>query len=528
MSEASPRFHPHPRTDVGRQRAANEDAFEVFDLATGDRAFVVADGMGGLRAGDLASRTAVAAIRDHLRRVLTVEALPDEVDRALRTAFAVANDAVLALALPAETEGASGALMGTTAVAGVFAAGTLHLAHAGDSRAYRFEDGRLVPLTFDHSFVAERVRAGDMTEDEARRSRYRNMVTRAIGIEAEVVPDVARVPADPGKRYLICTDGLTTMLDDIAIAGILVAEPEGDAAADALVAAANAAGGSDNITVVLFDETEAHRPAAAPVEAPAPSVLPASAPAGVAPAPVAPLDRPAVRGATPVRRRGATDLLDLDQPRRRRGDRNGATLALGLLAVAGGLAVVAALALAASPELRTQTARRLLAEPAPVQPLAPPDLASVAYDPPVRVTESVLFRDTHAAWSPGAGLVLVGSSLGDVVRVDSTGEVLRGEKPMAKLPVPDGDAPRKPAPAETWTAVDPQGNLYVSYPAKRVIHKFDRTGVRRAVIGPEGLSAPRALAVDDTGTVWFIDSGYLMRAVARTAPAPAAEARPAP
>lgn len=509
MSEGSPVFHPHSQTDVGRQRAANEDAFEVFELAAGVWAFVVADGMGGLRAGDLASRTAVAAIRDHLRTVFEPGAPADEVDRALRTAFTVANDSVLALAPPAETEGAAGGLMGTTAVAGVLVSGTLHLAHAGDSRAYCLEDGRLVALTHDHSFVAERVRAGDMTEDEARRSRYRNMVTRAIGIESHVVPDLARVGLAPGKRYLVCTDGLTTMLDDIAIAGILTAEPDGDAAVTALVAAANVAGGSDNITVVLFDQSEAHRPVPPPVEAP-----PAGPPTR---APSPPLDRPSVRGATPARRRGATDLLDLDQPRRRRGDRNGASAAVALLAVAGALAACAAVSLAVSPDLRTRIARSLLAEPAPVEPLPPPDLAAVAYDPPVRVTESVLFRDTHAAWSPETGLVLVGSSLGDVVRVDSTGEVLRGERPIAKLPVPDGDAPRAPGRSEAWTALDPQGNFYVAYPARKVIEKYDRSGNRRAVIGPKGLSAPRALAVDGAGSVWFIDSGYLMRASARPA-----------
>jgi len=201
-------------------------------------------------------------------------------------------------------------------------------------------------------------------------------------------------------------------------------------------------------------------------------------------------------------------------------------VALALLAAAGGVAIVAAIAVAVSPDLRKDAARRLLAEPAPVEALPPPDLAAVAYDPPVRVTESVLFRDNHAAWSPTGGLVLVGGSLGDVVRVDSTGEVLRGEKPMAKLPVPDGDAPRKPGPAETWTAVDPQGNYYIAFPARKVIEKYDRDGVRRAVIGPKGLSAPRALAIDDTGTVWFVDSGYLMRAVARGATPAASPAAP--
>jgi hypothetical protein len=380
-------------------------------------------------------------------------------------------------------------------------------------------------LTFDHSFVAERVRAGDMTEDEARRSRFRNMVTRAIGIEATVLPDLCRTRLQPGDRILVCTDGLTTMLDDIRIAGLLMAEPDGDKAVATLIAAANAEGGSDNITLVILDETQP-TPRSGPAPAPVVAASPPPPPAPRRPSEPGQqsTDQPAMRGAKPIpgrnRRGKGTDLLDLDKPRRRRSDRNGSAVATISMAFVGMVALGVAAVLGFSDSARQEAARRLGGKPAAVEPLPPPDLASLEYDSPVRVTESILFRDQHAAWSPATGLVVVGSSGGDVLRVDATGEVQMGEKPMAKLPLPDQDIPRKPPAYETHIALDSQGNLYVASPARRTIVKYDRLGAIRATIGPKGLTAPRAVAVDDEGTVWFVDTGYLMKAEPRRPDAP--------
>ena len=523
MPQSPALFHCHAGTDIGRQRSLNEDCHETFALPGCDAGFVVADGMGGMRAGDAASRTAVAVIRDQLASLLAGRIDPDTIDSALRSAFSAANDAVLALSPTAP--GSEGGLAGTTGVAGVLHNGVLHIAHAGDSRAYLLRDGHLSALTFDHSFVAERVRAGDMTEDEARRSRYRNMVTRAIGIDTTVLPDLCRTHLSPGDRILVCTDGLTTMLDDIRIAGLLMAEPDGDKAVRILIDAANAEGGSDNITVLLVDEST-----------PAPRTEPAPAPV-VAATPPPPkrhvpdsrtLDKPPVRGAQPLpgsRRKGrGTELLDLDKPRRRRSDRNGTAFLTGMLSLVGVAALVIGTSIGFSDTVRKEVARRLGGMPAPVETLPPPDLAALDYDPPVRVTESILFRDQHATWSESTGLVLVGSSGGDVLRVDATGEVQLGEKPMAKLPLPDRDVPGRALAHETHIALDSQGNLYVASPARRTIVKYDRTGAIRATIGPKGLTAPRALAVDNEGSVWFVDSGYLMKAEARradTGPVPA-------
>lgn len=526
MSDATPQFHCHADSHIGLQRTLNEDCHETFALDGCAAAFVVADGMGGMRAGDAASRTAVAVIRDHLLGRVRAGDSPDGIDAALRSAFTAANEAVLAIA-PPPVPGREAALAGTTGVAGILHDGILHIAHAGDSRAYLVRDGHLSALTFDHSFVAERVRAGDMTEDEARRSRFRNMVTRAIGIEATVLPDLCRTRLQPGDRILVCTDGLTTMLDDIRIAGLIMAEPDGDKAVAALIDAANAEGGSDNITVLILDES-----IPAPRTEPAPAPVVAATPPPPSPAPPRRpsesgrpnSDQPPARGAKPLggrsRRGKSSEVLDLDKPRRRRSDRNGSSFVIVSLALVGVVALGAAGLLGFSEPARREAARRLAGAPAPAEPLPPPDLASLEYDPPVRVTESLLFRDQHAAWSAATGLVLVGSSGGDVLRVDPTGEVQLGEKPMAKLPLPDQDIPRRAPAHETHLALDSQGNLYVASPARRTIVKYDRLGAIRATIGPKGLTAPRALAVDDEGSVWFVDSGYLMKADARRPDAP--------
>jgi protein phosphatase len=213
----------------------NEDAVLVLsgdqaDLPETDLIFVVADGMGGMQFGDVASREAVRVVRETLvARLATPGADPEA---ALDHALKQANDAVRVLAgKPAAdaangTEGAAeaatteepeaaaaaGGVMGTTCVAGVLQEDQLYLVHVGDSRAYLLRDGHLGRLTHDHSFVEERVRAGDLTEDEARRSRFRNMITRAIGIDAVLAPDPRRDTLAPGDTLLVCTDGLTTML----------------------------------------------------------------------------------------------------------------------------------------------------------------------------------------------------------------------------------------------------------------------------------------------------------------------------
>ncbi|HEY2001675.1 MAG TPA: Stp1/IreP family PP2C-type Ser/Thr phosphatase [Acidobacteriaceae bacterium] len=225
-------------TDRGRVRHANEDFF-VMRPETG--AFVVCDGMGGAAAGETAS---------HLAAETAVVALAKEKPgpAAIREAVRLANSAVYERARQdRRLEG-----MGTTLVALSVSGSAAWVGHVGDSRCYRWRAGTLERLTQDHSLVEEQIRVGRMTREQARRSPMQNVITRAVGTRAEVVADVQEFPLQRDDLFLIASDGLTRELTDAAIAGLLAdAGSDLQAVCGALVAAANAAGGRDNITCVL-------------------------------------------------------------------------------------------------------------------------------------------------------------------------------------------------------------------------------------------------------------------------------------
>jgi PPM family protein phosphatase len=236
-------------TDVGRVRDGNEDDFLV-DARTS--LVAVADGMGGHRGGEVASATALEALRAAVAS-----------GEAIRDAIAVANDAVL------EKSGSDQQLhgMGTTVTAGTLArGGTLLVGHVGDSRAYLARDGQLSQITDDHSLVEEMVRGGELTKEQAEVHPQRSIITRALGIDPEIDVDVYPVELREGDRVLFCSDGLTTMVRQDEIAGVLSREPDPERAAQLLVDAANAAGGEDNVTALVVDvvEDEAVPAAAAP------------------------------------------------------------------------------------------------------------------------------------------------------------------------------------------------------------------------------------------------------------------------
>src|SRR5947209_8816676 len=223
------------RSDVGRQRQSNEDAYlERSPL------FAVADGMGGARAGEVASRMAVEAF-DRSPPSGSAEEQLAAVARA-------ANGEIYRLA----QEDSSRAGMGTTLTAAVVRDGEISIGHVGDSRLYRCRDGGLERLTDDHSLVEELVKQGKLTPEDAEVHPQRSIITRALGPEPDVQVDTHTHTARAGDVYLICSDGLTGMVSERDVAEILRANPRLSDAADKLVAAANAAGGKDNITVVLF------------------------------------------------------------------------------------------------------------------------------------------------------------------------------------------------------------------------------------------------------------------------------------
>ena len=234
------------RSDQGKVRANNEDCL-AFDARLGIA--VLADGMGGLRAGEVASATAVEAVMQHL--VENTDRLgTDDVGEMLREALELANRRVYALAdSRREFSG-----MGTTLVVGAMHDGRFVTAHIGDSRAYRFRNGELARLTSDHSLVQQLVEQGILSAAEARRAPNRNIVTRAVGIEMDVECDLTEVDALDGDVFLLCSDGLTDMIDDATIARLCathaVAEPT--RIVDVLVNAALIEGGFDNVSVVVL------------------------------------------------------------------------------------------------------------------------------------------------------------------------------------------------------------------------------------------------------------------------------------
>jgi PPM family protein phosphatase len=238
-------------TDPGRRRLRNEDAY-VRDPPL----FAVADGMGGAQAGELASGIAATALAECARERRGTDAIVDLVQEANARVY------LRALQDPA----AAG--MGTTVTVALVddEAGTVGIGHVGDSRAYLFRDGELEQLTTDHSLVAELVRSGRLTQEEAEVHPQRSVITRVLGTEEDVDVDTLTVAAAPGDLFLICSDGLSAMLRDSDIRRVVKAK-SGDPkrVAEALVEAANRAGGEDNVTVVAFeiverlDEPEAER-----------------------------------------------------------------------------------------------------------------------------------------------------------------------------------------------------------------------------------------------------------------------------
>jgi serine/threonine protein phosphatase PrpC len=222
-------------TDTGRQRRANEDS-----LLASAPLFVVADGMGGAQAGEVASRIAVESFQLGLSDSTAPEFALAELARA-------ANSRIHELS-QANAEQAG---MGTTLTAAYVGERDVAIAHVGDSRAYCLRDGLLMRLTDDHSLVDELMRQGRLTPEEAVEHPQRSVITRALGPEGTVEVDTRSFAAHAGDVYLLCSDGLTTMVPEERIAELLLANPRLRDAGEALIAAANDAGGRDNITVVL-------------------------------------------------------------------------------------------------------------------------------------------------------------------------------------------------------------------------------------------------------------------------------------
>ncbi len=240
-------------TDVGLLRTHNED---YFDINEEDQVYVVADGMGGHNHGEVASQIAVETIlgfiadtndRDGTLPVGYDKNLKQHSNR-LKRSIHLAHDEVL----NAIRKDGSLLGMGTTVVGAMHDGAVISIAHVGDSRGYRLRDGHLELLTQDHTWVNEQVVAGYLSEDQAKSHPLKNVVTRALGGDSEVVVDVIETLAEPGDLFLLCSDGLTTMLSDQEIHQRLTGRQDLEDVCRRLIHDANARGGFDNITVVLM------------------------------------------------------------------------------------------------------------------------------------------------------------------------------------------------------------------------------------------------------------------------------------
>ena len=238
------------RTDIGRVRENNEDKFDFYapddpaTLALRGRLWAVADGMGGHSAGQIASE---ASLKTLIRSYFN----PGDTDAhaALLSAFADAN-ALIYRAARNMGGGKNG--MGTTLVAVAVMEDTVLVAHVGDSRVYRFRAGELSQVTTDHSWVEEQVSRGALTREQAETSPYRNMITRSVGVEASVMPDVTAHKAVAGDMYLLCSDGLSGFVSDAMLQENMAKTSNPSRLVLDLIDAANDAGGKDNITALVL------------------------------------------------------------------------------------------------------------------------------------------------------------------------------------------------------------------------------------------------------------------------------------
>lgn len=228
-------------TDVGLRRRENEDAFA---LAPELGLCVVADGMGGHTAGQVASQLAAEAVHQAIQMLDEGPATPSE---KLRYAVSAANRAVHGTA----RQRPECAGMGTTLVALLFEGQRAALAHVGDSRAYLLRGDRIRQLTDDHSIVGELLRRREISEDAAREHPHRHVLTRAVGVRAAVEPDLAELTPTPGDVFVLCSDGLTSHVEDHEIAKVIGEEDDLQEASQRLVDLANHRGGEDNTTVVV-------------------------------------------------------------------------------------------------------------------------------------------------------------------------------------------------------------------------------------------------------------------------------------
>ncbi len=237
------------KSDKGIQRDSNEDSYNIIaGYPNVPVCFIIADGMGGHNSGEVASKMAVDSISNYILEF--PDDLSDEtrVEERIQDAIINANTEIFEISkLKPETAG-----MGTTLILAVVCNKKIYIGHVGDSRVYLLRDGNFEQITTDHSFIEELVKTGSITRLEAQGHPKRNLITRALGCLEKVESDLYDCNIKDNDVYLLCTDGLTNMLDDEKIKEILENTDDPQQACNTLVDAANAAGGEDNVSVIIF------------------------------------------------------------------------------------------------------------------------------------------------------------------------------------------------------------------------------------------------------------------------------------
>ena len=240
-------------SDVGRKRDKNEDSILVDDEVS---LYMVADGMGGHQGGEYASRMTVETVRDVFHQTEDAEApSPEDAAQASETAgerlkYAIRTASKRVYDEAARNQDLSG--MGTTAVGIAIADGKAYIANVGDSRAYLIREKEITQLTEDHSLVSEQVKAGLVTEEGARHHRLKNIITRSVGFQSEVEADLLVRDLEAGDVFLLCSDGLSNLVENGDILKIVSKNKKLDSACQRLIEQANESGGDDNISVILI------------------------------------------------------------------------------------------------------------------------------------------------------------------------------------------------------------------------------------------------------------------------------------
>jgi len=490
-------FSVGAKTDPGR-RANNEDYLVLVHgkerNLTVDAILIVADGMGGRNFGERASETAGTVAADTLSEMLAApKGRQIPVQDAIGSALRKANAAVYELSQSGKDhEG-----MGTTCVVAVITEDRLFVGHAGDSRAYMIRGGVIERITNDHSFVGEQVRAGTITEEHARKSKFRNVITRAVGIEPTIEPDIVEFPLSDVQAVLLCTDGLSGELRDEDLERLLVRASTAQGATDSLVDLANKRGGRDNITALVakFGDGPIRKFEGNPDE-----------------------DEEEEEEFFQPERRQRSER----KPAAKQGSSNVMPWLVAATVIFGAATFYLAQFLSAAGFV-FQLSPPFFDKPKPPPPPPPPDYASLKYDKPEVVPNMPPLRDEPIMLNAKTHDIIVETLDGDGITIAPDG----GKK--ASVPLPNlayaftADAPGRKAGFKF--SVDPGGNLYMLDTADRSIMMIDTTGKRRWVYAPDKkyvlpkkgqpiqvpgkLTGPTDLAVDDDGSVYVIDSGRL-------------------